>query len=204
MLGVEEWLRQLHEMAYIEARSQPNENWCSLLKGFPMPRLTLSVLTLLLVSTLATLVACNTAQQQASQSAAPPDTRAADESAIRALDAEWVKAAIARDVEKTASYYAERATLLAPNAPISTGKDSVQKAFAGLMAMPGFTLTFAPAKVEVSRSGDLAYEIGDYEITANDKKGKPQTTKAVYVVVWGKQADGTWKALVDAPTTTVR
>jgi ketosteroid isomerase-like protein len=31
---------------------------------------------------------------------------------------------------------------------------------------------------------------------------KPQTVKAAYVVVWGKQANGTWKALVDAPTTT--
>ena len=34
------------------------------------------------------------------------------------------------------------------------------------------------------------------------KKGKPQTVKAKYVVVWGKQSDGKWKALVDAPTTT--
>jgi ketosteroid isomerase-like protein len=24
----------------------------------------------------------------------------------------------------------------------------------------------------------------------------------MYVVVWGKQADGSWKALVDAPNTT--
>jgi ketosteroid isomerase-like protein len=26
--------------------------------------------------------------------------------------------------------------------------------------------------------------------------------KAKYVVVWGKQADGSWKALVDVPNTT--
>jgi ketosteroid isomerase-like protein len=56
--------------------------------------------------------------------------------------------------------------------------------------------------VTVARSGDLAYEVGDYEMTINDKKGKPQTVKAKYVVVWGKQSDGKWKALVDAPTTT--
>jgi len=43
-----------------------------------------------------------------------------------------------------------------------------------------------PTKVEVSRFGDLAYETGDYELTANDKKGKPYITKAKYVVVWGK------------------
>ena len=54
----------------------------------------------------------------------------------------------------------------------------------------------------VSKSGDMAYEIGDYQITfSNPKKGKPIVTKAVYVVVWGKQADGTWKAQLDAPNT---
>jgi ketosteroid isomerase-like protein len=56
--------------------------------------------------------------------------------------------------------------------------------------------------VEVAKAGDLAYEIGHYELTMSDKKGKAQTSKAAYVVVWGKQADGSWKALVDAPTTT--
>jgi ketosteroid isomerase-like protein len=54
----------------------------------------------------------------------------------------------------------------------------------------------------VSKGGDMAYEIGDYQITFSGKKGKPETTKAKYVVVWGKQADGSWKALVDAPNTT--
>jgi ketosteroid isomerase-like protein len=39
-------------------------------------------------------------------------------------------------------------------------------------------------------------------MTVNNKKGKPQTVKAKYVVVWGKQADGGREALVDSPTTT--
>jgi ketosteroid isomerase-like protein len=71
-----------------------------------------------------------------------------------------------------------------------------------MLATPGFSLTFTPTKIEVSRAGDLAYEIGDYQMTTNDKKGKPQTVKAKYVTVWGKQPDASWKALADAPTTT--
>lgn len=71
-----------------------------------------------------------------------------------------------------------------------------------MLGLPGFALTFTPSKIEVSRFGDLAYETGEYAMTLNDKKGKPQTVRAKYVVVWGKQADGNWKALVDAPTTT--
>lgn len=159
-------------------------------------------LSAFLVAVLAVLTACNTASQPSAQTAAAADTRAADEAAIRVLDAEWVKATASKDLAKATSYYSDTAEMFAPNAPAASGKDAVQKLWAGMLGLPGFALTFAPSKVEVARSGDLAYETGEYEMTVNDKKGKPQTVKAKYVVVWGKQADGNWKALVDSPTTT--
>jgi uncharacterized protein (TIGR02246 family) len=159
-------------------------------------------LTVLLMSALITLASCSAGNQQQSQPAALPDNRAVDESAIRAIDADWVKAIAGKDAQQSASYYADDGSLLAPGAPLATGKDAVQKTWAGLMGTPGFALTFAPTKIEISRAGDLAYEIGDYELTTNDKKGKPQTVKAKYLVVWGKQPNGSWKALADVPTTT--
>lgn len=128
--------------------------------------------------------------------------RAQDEADIRAIDVAWAKAAGSKDADQTTSVYAEDGTLLAPGAPIASGKDAIRKTWAGLMGTPGFALSFAPTKIEISKSGDSAYEIGGYELTVNDKNGRPQTVKAKYVVVWGKQVDGTWKALVDAPTTT--
>lgn len=157
---------------------------------------------MLLMSILITLASCGAGNQQQSQPAAQPDNRASDESTIRAIDADWVKAVAGKDAQRSASYYADGGSLFAPGAPFATGKDAVLKTWAGLMATPGFALTFAPTKIEVSRAGDLAYEIGEYQLTTNDKKGKPQTVRAKYVVVWGKQPDGSWKALVDAPTTT--
>ena len=45
-----------------------------------------------LMSTLITLASCTSNQQQSQ-----PDNRASDESAIRAIDADWVKAAAAKD-----------------------------------------------------------------------------------------------------------
>jgi uncharacterized protein (TIGR02246 family) len=134
--------------------------------------------------------------------AAAVDNRAADEAAIRAADAAWSKAAGEKDLERTVSYYADGAVLMAAGSPLASGKDAIKKGFTEMMANPGFALSFAPTKVEVSKAGDLAYEIGDYSLTFSDKKGKPLTTKAKYVVVWGKQADGSWKVLVDAPNTT--
>jgi uncharacterized protein (TIGR02246 family) len=142
-------------------------------------------------------------QQQAERQAAQADHRAADEAAIRALDSDWVKAVEAKNADQSASFYADDGALLPPGAAVATGKEAIRAAWAGLMSTPGFALTFTPAKVEVSKGGDLAYELGDYELTTNDKKGRPQTVKAKYVVVWGRQADGSWKVRVDAPTTTV-
>jgi len=161
-----------------------------------------SAFALLLMSAACAFCACNMGNQQPTQPAAIPDTRTADETLIRNLDAEWVKTVAGKDAQKSSSYYAGDGVLMAPGAPLASGQEDIQKTWAGMLATPGFALTFAPAKVTVARSGDLAYEVGDYEMTINDKKGKPQTVKAKYVVVWGKQSDGKWKALVDAPTTT--
>src|SRR5262249_29731028 len=136
--------------------------------------------------------------------AAPPDTRAADESAIRALVVDWSKAAASKDAAKTASFYAENGTLLAPGAPAASGREAVQKTWEALMATPGYALTFATTKVEVARSGDFAYDIGNYELTTNDAKGKPQIVKCKYLVVWQKQPSGDWKVLVDSATTSTQ
>lgn len=125
---------------------------------------------------------------------------AADEAAIRGLDSAWVKAAVAKNVDQAVSYYAADAVLMTPGAPTATGRDAIRSAFTGMMALPGFALTFAPDKITVG--GDLAYEIGSYALTMNDKAGKPQTSNGKYVVVWGKQPDGSWKVVLDAPTTT--
>jgi uncharacterized protein (TIGR02246 family) len=171
--------------------------------GFTMTRQLskFPALALLLIIAAAALCACNMGNQPA-QPVAIPDTRASDETLIRNIDAEWVKTVAGKDAQQSSSYYADDGVLMAPGAALASGKEEIQKTWAGMMATPGFALSFAPAKVTVSRSGDLAYEVGDYELTTNDKTGKPQTVKAKYVVVWGKQADGKWKALVDAPTTT--
>ncbi len=136
------------------------------------------------------------------QEGAQLDHRAADAAAIRATDAEWVKAVQTKDMTKFVSFYAKDATLLPPGGPMTTGREAITEAWQQMVKEPGFALTFTPAKIEVARSGDLAYELGDYALTVNDQRGRPETTKGKYVVVWTKQPGGTWKAVVDAPTTT--
>lgn len=149
----------------------------------------------LLLSVL-TLAAC---AQQAPAPTPPPDTRADDETAIHALVKDWSAAAQAKDVEKFTAVYADDATVMMEGMPDVSGKAAVKEAIAGMMSDPNFALSFAADKVVVARSGDLAYETGSYTMTMSDAKKKPATQAGHYVVVWRKEADGSWKVVIDAP-----
>jgi uncharacterized protein (TIGR02246 family) len=130
------------------------------------------------------------------------DPRITGETEIRGLDAELQKAITSGDAVKAASYYDDGATVMVPGQAAAEGRDHIAREFMGLMAMPGFAFTFTPETVMVAKSGEMAYEHGDYSMTLDDKMGAPTVTKARYVVVWTKAADGSWKILIDAPTTT--
>jgi ketosteroid isomerase-like protein len=126
----------------------------------------------------------------------PKDTRAADETTIRNLDAQWSKSAAARDVDAAVGYYSDDASLLAPNTPIASDKQSIRAAWASLLT-PDSSLTWQATKVEVARSSDLAYVMGTYQLAMKDPQGKSATDTGKFVEVWKKQADGSWKTAVD-------
>jgi len=128
---------------------------------------------------------------------AAPDTREADERAIRELDSECSKAAAAKDVERYMSCYADDAVEFEPGKPMVTGKDAIRKGIDAFFAMPGFSLSFQSDKVVVARSGDLAYSYGTYAMTVNDAKGKPVNDKGKFVSAYRKQPDGKWKVVAD-------
>lgn len=126
-----------------------------------------------------------------------PDTRAVDEAAIRAAVIEWSKAAQAKDVNKAVSFYADDAMQFVDKGPLVTGKENLRTVWEQMAALPGPGLTLATTGVEVARSGDMAYEYGTYDFATEDKKGKIVDEKGKYVVVWKKQADGSWKVAAD-------
>jgi uncharacterized protein (TIGR02246 family) len=121
----------------------------------------------------------------------------ADEAqAIRTLDASWTKAAGQKDAPATAAYYAENGVLLPPNSPIVKGRAKIQEVWASFMGKPGFMLHFDPTQIVVSRSKDLAYDIGTYELTINDDHGQPMHEVGKYLVTW-KKDKGSWKVMAD-------
>jgi len=132
-----------------------------------------------------------------SEAPVPPDTRPAEEAAIRKTDAEWVKAAQTKQVDAWVAFYADDAAVLPPNDKLATTKESIRKSVSELLALPGLTISWQPTKVEVARSGDLGYLYGAYELSMKDAKGKPATDRGKIVEIWRKQADGNWKCIVD-------
>jgi ketosteroid isomerase-like protein len=126
----------------------------------------------------------------------PKGTRAANESAIRDLDAQWSKTAATKDVDATVSFYSDDASLLAPHAPIASDKQSIHAAWASLLG-PDTSLNWQASKVDAARSGDLAYVVGVYQMTTKGPQGQPVTDHGKFVEVWKRQTDGNWKTVAD-------
>jgi ketosteroid isomerase-like protein len=120
-----------------------------------------------------------------------------DQQAIHKLDKAWSAAAGSKDLEKTVSYYSDDASAYPFNAPIATGKEAIQQLWSHLMSLPGFALSFTPTKIEVARSGDIAYDVGTFEMKTTDPQGKLVSEVGKYVVVWKKQPKGQWKVIAD-------
>lgn len=56
-------------------------------------------------------------------------------------------------------------------------------------------LSWEPSYAEVSRAGDMGFTTGPYEFRSAGEN--PQIGNGHFVTVWKKQADGTWKAVID-------
>lgn len=127
--------------------------------------------------------------------AAAGDTKI--EQALRDLDAKWSAAAGAKDIDKTVSYYSEDAVVMPPNAPSATTRETIRSAWKEMLATPGAAISWKATKAEVAQSGDLGYVSGTYEQTMIDANGEPVKDRGKYVEIFRKQADGTWKVVVD-------
>ncbi len=130
-------------------------------------------------------------------SAPAPDARAGAEAAIRQADEAWVKAAGTLQPDAWMAFYSNDAVVLPPNEKLAANRDGIRKSVAGLLGLPGLKISWRPAKIEVAASGDLGYLYGAYQLSMDGPKGKPVTDQGKILEIWKKQADGSWKCIVD-------
>ena len=61
--------------------------------------------------------------------------------------------------------------------------------------IPGFRIEWEPQEAKVS--GDMGYLIEKTRVTTTGPQGTPVTQQLQALTVWRKQADGSWKNVVD-------
>jgi uncharacterized protein (TIGR02246 family) len=134
----------------------------------------------------------------------PADTHDADVQAIKDAETQWNQDYVSKDADKIAAHYADDAVLMTPGSPATSGKEAIRSTLKGMLSDPAVSLKFQASKVDVAKSGDLAYSQGSYTMTMTD----PQTKQLIndhgsYVTAYRKQADGSWKAVSDIATSEV-
>ena len=153
------------------------------------------------------VAACTTKQARRVDTTSPATatlagTPSADVAAVRqaieANDAKFSAAAVQGDSAALAAMYADDAVLMFPNMPAARGREAIGKAFGGMVS----AMKVSAVKLEtqdVIVAGDYVAETGAFDMTsqAKTKGAKPLHEVGKYLVLWKKQADGSYKILRD-------
>lgn len=115
------------------------------------------------------------------------ETRAAIESA----NAKFSEAFARGDAKALAAMYTSDAIAFPPDSEMIRGNEAIGEFWK--VTRDSGVQSAALTTVDVERSGDLAYEVGRVSLTIQVAGKAPTTATAKYVVVWKRQADGSWK-----------
>jgi ketosteroid isomerase-like protein len=117
-----------------------------------------------------------------------------DVPALLAADRSFSKMSVEKGMNKAFIYYAADSVVKMRdgNFPI-IGKTEMSRSFS-TRPDTGMILKWTPVKAEVSQSNDLGYTFGEWELYL---KAGDTTLYGNYVSIWKKQADGSWKYVLD-------
>ncbi len=121
----------------------------------------------------------------------------AEKESLRKAESDWAATLDAKDLEGFLSYFAADAVVQGPHLPAFTGTEAIRQWATASFNFPGFAVTWTTTAVEVAASGDMGYTLGTFTFHV-DMNGTPLDDHGKYVTNWKKQADGSWKVVVDA------
>jgi ketosteroid isomerase-like protein len=93
------------------------------------------------------------------------------------------------------AYSADDPVLIRPGSMPLLGRSAFVEAFSKLT---GSALSWEPLRAEIAASQDLGYTFGRYTL----REGSEIKAHGVYVSIWKKQQDGSWKFVLDGGGTT--
>ena len=111
--------------------------------------------------------------------------------AIEAANAQFSDAFARGDAKALAAMYTSDAIAFPPDSDMVHGSEAIGEFWKA--TRDSGVQTAALTTVDVGRSGDVAYEVGKVSLTIQPAGKELTTAVAKYVVVWKRQADGSWK-----------
>jgi len=113
-----------------------------------------------------------------------------------AVDDDWSNAAVAKDVDRVASFYAPDAVVFPPDEPLAVGQVAARKVWASYFADPTYQISWKTTSAGVVQ--DIGWRAGTFQDSSNVSDGKTVAKTGKYVCVRRKGgADGKWKAIRD-------
>jgi ketosteroid isomerase-like protein len=116
------------------------------------------------------------------------------------LDREFDQAAADKGVEGWVAYFAENGSMLPEAGPPITGPEAIHKAMEPLLSDRENSLRWQPTRADILIPGILGYTVGRFERRTRNPEGQRLLLKGTYCTIWRKQADGSWKIVLDTGT----
>ena len=121
---------------------------------------------------------------------------AAAQEGAKGVDAAWMKAIKANDLEAIVACYAPDAVLWLPGAPEARGTKAIRDVYAGLLS--AFTVAdVSLMNATYETSGDLSAAWGNFTLTLQPKAGGPPAVSKGRFAVAAKKIGGKWMYVAD-------
>jgi ketosteroid isomerase-like protein len=112
------------------------------------------------------------------------------------LEARFAKDVLERGGAGFAAWFAEDGVTLGNGEAPVVGKVAIAKS--ANWSPKDYQLTWTPTDAVMGPSGDMGYTWGHFEGHSKDANGNPVVTTGRYMTIWRKQADGSWRVMLDA------
>ena len=117
--------------------------------------------------------------------------------ALKEADAAYARAGVARDLEAFVAFYAQDASSHPPGEPPVTGVSAIRAYLGRYFQDTAFAAQFQPVSAVISDDGTMGYTLNGAELRVTGPDGKPMSERIRDFHVWRKQADGSWKVVID-------
>ncbi|UII81123.1 DUF4440 domain-containing protein [Flagellimonas sp. CMM7] len=115
---------------------------------------------------------------------------------IHTLEKSFQKMTVTDGIANAFAHFSAPDSQLNRNNHLIKGKEQIFEFYDNVMYSHA-KVDWEPNRIVVGKGNDLAYCQGNYVWEIPDKDGKLKTYEGIYLTIWKKQPDGSWKYVWD-------